>query len=57
MRPQCSESVGSAHEAKQPGKENVKIACARRHFGAIEVDYGDVTGVEELRRGILGSRD
>ena len=51
------ETKGSLDEVERRGRENLKIACARRHFGAIEVDYEDVTSVEELRERLLRSRD
>jgi type III restriction enzyme len=47
------ETKGSLDEAARRGSENMKIACARRHFGAIQVDYGDVTSAEELREEVL----
>jgi hypothetical protein len=31
----------------------MKIACARRHFGVLDVDYDDVVTAEDLRRQIL----
>ena len=44
------------YDAARRGTENMTIACARRHFGAVEVDYDDVTTAEEFRQR-LSSRD
>jgi len=33
--------------------ENLKIACARRHFETIEVDYDVATSAEEFRQKVL----
>jgi type III restriction enzyme len=43
------ETKGSLDEDELRGMEGMKVDCARRHFEAIEVDYGVVAGVEELR--------
>jgi len=51
------ETKESLDEAERRGRENMKIACVRWHFGAIEVDYDDVTSVEELRKRFLRSRE
>jgi len=50
------ETKGSLDDAARRGTENMKIACARRHFGAIEVDYSDVTSIEELRKSIAADK-
>ena len=50
------ETKGSLDEVERRGRENLKIACARRHFGAIEVDYDDVTSAEEFQERLLRSR-
>ena len=47
------ETKGSTDEMERRGRENLRIACARRHFGAIEVDYDDVTGAEGFRERFL----
>jgi len=47
------ETKGSLDEAARRGTENMKIACARRHFGAIGVDCNDVTSAEELQERLL----
>ncbi len=46
------ETKGSTDEEQRRGLENLKIACARRHFGTLEVDYDDVVTVEELVEGL-----
>jgi len=33
--------------------ENLKIACARRHFETLEVDYDVATSAEEFRQKVL----
>jgi len=35
------------------GTEEMKIECARRHFGAIEMDYDMVSSAQEMREEIL----
>ena len=35
------------------GIENLKIACARRHFETLEINYDDVTNTDELRTQLL----
>ena len=47
------ETKGSLDDDACRGTENMRITCARRHFGAIEVDYSDVTSIEELRKKLL----
>ena len=42
------ETKGSMDEAQRRGVENMKIACAKRHFGTLGVDYRDVTKASEL---------
>ena len=34
--------------------EKMKIECARRHFGTVEVDYDAVSSAQEMRERILG---
>jgi hypothetical protein len=34
--------------------ERMKVACGRRHFEAIGVDYDLATTVEDLRRSVRG---
>ncbi len=40
------ETKGSLDEDLRRGMENMKIACARRHFGTLGVDYADVAHSE-----------
>jgi len=47
------ETKGSVDVEELRGTEEMKIDCARRHFGAIEVDYDVVPNVEEFRERIL----
>jgi type III restriction enzyme len=47
------ETKGTLDEAERRATENMKIACARRHFGVLDVDYDDVVTVEDLRRQVL----
>jgi hypothetical protein len=51
-RPRPTSSPSAWRRAK-----SISIACGRRHFGAIEVDYDDVTSVEELRERFLRPKD
>ena len=48
------ETKGTLDEAERRVTENMKIACARRHFGVLDVDYDDVVTAEDVRRQILG---
>jgi type III restriction enzyme len=43
------ETKGSLDEDQLRGIEEMKIDCAKRHFEAIEVDYGVVARAEDLR--------
>jgi len=47
------ETKGTLDEAERRATENMKIACARRHFGMLEVDYDDITVTGKLRREML----
>ena len=47
------ETKGTLDEAERRATENMKIACARRHFGMLEVDYDDIVVTEKLRREML----
>lgn len=38
-------------ERRRPG-ENVKVACAKRHFDAIDVDYAVVSSVDDMMSGL-----
>ncbi|MBN1979468.1 MAG: DEAD/DEAH box helicase, partial [Anaerolineae bacterium] len=40
---------------KLRGAEELKIECARRHFGTVEVDYDVVSSAREMRERILGT--
>jgi type III restriction enzyme len=51
------ETKGSLDELERRGRENLRIECARRHFGVIEVGYGDVTSAEEFRERFLRRGD
>jgi len=42
------ETKGSTDEEQRRGLENLKIACARRHFAHLGVDYADVVRAEDL---------
>ena len=44
------ETKGTLDAEDRRATENMKIACARQHFGALEVDYDDVVTAEDLRR-------
>jgi len=49
------ETKGSADVEELRGTEEMKIECARRHFGMFDgVDYGVVSSAEEMRNKILG---
>ena len=50
------ETKGSTDAEDLRGIESMKIACARRHFEAIEVDYDVVTSAEQMRRQVLAPR-
>jgi restriction endonuclease len=43
------ETKGSGDVEERRGLENMKIACARRHFAALHVDHDVMTGAEALR--------
>jgi type III restriction enzyme len=47
------ETKGTSDPERRRGTENMKIACAERHFEAIEVDYEDVKTADEFRQRIL----
>lgn len=42
------ESKGTLDTAERRTKENQKIACGRKHFETIGVDYGVVTSLAEV---------
>ena len=43
------ETKSSRGDAARRGTENMKIACARWHFGTIEVNHGHAMSADELR--------
>ena len=47
------ETKGTLDEDELRGMENMRIACARRHFETIAVDYEVATSAEDFRRKIL----
>ena len=47
------ETKGSDDPEGRRGMENLKIACARRHFETLEVDYDVATSAEEFRQKVL----
>jgi type III restriction enzyme len=48
------ETKGESIDAeKLRGTEEMKIECARRHFGTVEVDYDVVSSAAEMRERIL----
>jgi len=47
------ETKGSTDPDERRGTENMRIACARKHFRFLDVDYDDVTTGEEFRRKVL----
>jgi type III restriction enzyme len=47
------ETKGSMDPDERRGTENMRIACARKHFAFLDVDYDDVTTGEEFRRRLL----
>jgi len=47
------ETKGTLDEDELRGLENMRIACARRHFETIEVDYDVATSAEEFRQKVL----
>ena len=46
------ETKGSRDKEELRGREQMKIACARRHFEVIEVDYDVATSAEEFRQNV-----
>jgi type III restriction enzyme len=47
------ETKGSLDEDELRGVENLRIACARRHFETIDVDYDIATRAEDFRHKVL----
>jgi type III restriction enzyme len=47
------ETKGRTDEASLRGLEEMKIECAKRHFGTIEVDYDAVSSAQEVREKML----
>ena len=47
------ETKGTLDPEERRGTENMRIACARKHFAFLDVDYDDVTTGEEFRRRLL----
>jgi type III restriction enzyme len=47
------ETKGTVDPDERRGVENLKIACARRHFEALEVEYGVAVDAEEFRQQLL----
>jgi type III restriction enzyme len=47
------ETKGSTDPDERRGTENMRIACARKHFAFLDVDYDDVTTGEEFRRKLV----
>jgi type III restriction enzyme len=50
------ETKGSDDPEALRGAEDMKIACARRHFDVLAVDYSVETNVETFRRKLLARR-
>lgn len=49
------ETKGSTDPDERRGTENMRIACARKHFAFLDVDYDDVTTGQEFRRKLLAA--
>jgi type III restriction enzyme len=49
------ETKGTLDEEELRGMESMRIACARRHFDAVEVDYDVVKDAEGFREQVLSS--
>lgn len=47
------ETKSTLDKEKRRNEENDKIACGRKHFAAIGVDYDVVTGMKDVLRGLL----
>lgn len=47
------ETKSSDDLEERRGTENMRIDCARRHFGSIEADYDVATSAEEFRQKVL----
>lgn len=48
------ETKGSYDSDQVRAVENVKIACAERHFASINVDYAVVTDMDDLAKQLAG---
>ena len=44
----CRETKNTLDSEERRSKENQKIACGRKHFETIDVDYDVVTSLNEV---------